>query len=116
VQQLSAATQAVAQASNDLVNSGSGPTISIQDAPNLPVGATTGKKKVLESTIAGAFAGALLSVLLIVVLTKTRRPDTTVEPAAEPPTTNGFHQYTPEDHHVVREAPQQKQPARAPDE
>jgi hypothetical protein len=108
VSQLSAATQALNQATNDLLNSGgSGVSIETLDAPNLPVGATTGKKKVLESTVAGAFAGALLSVLLIVILTKTRLPETRVEPAAEPPSTNGHHPHDPDEERIVVEAPQE---------
>lgn len=103
VQQLSAATQSLNQASNDLVNNGSSPAIRTIDPPNLPVGPTSGKKKVLESMIAGAFAGALLSILLIVVLTKTRQPEG-VEPAVEPPSTNGHHPHDPDEERIVVEA------------
>jgi hypothetical protein len=116
VTQLGAATQALNQASNDLVNGGANPSIHTIDKPNLPVGPTAGKKKVVESVIAGAFAGALLSVLLIVVLTKTRPARAEAEAPAEPPSTNGHRPHDEDEERILVEAPQQQQPARAPDE
>ncbi len=54
-------------------------TVSTFDKPRLPIGPTTGKKRVVELAIAGAFVGALLSFLGIVFLS---RPGTGETPFA----------------------------------
>jgi hypothetical protein len=71
--QLRTATSALNQAFLGL-NGGNGlPTDArVFDAPNLPVGPTTGKKRVLELTIVGGFVGALISFGLIVLLSRSR--------------------------------------------
>lgn len=77
--QVRAAAAAVATAS---LNFGSGVplTAGIIDHPNLPVGPTTGKKRVGELTIVGAFVGALISFGLIVLMSRNRE---------EPPAATG---------------------------
>ena len=54
-------------------------TVSTFDKPRLPIGPTTGKKRVVELAIVGAFVGALLSFLGIVFLS---RPGTGETPFA----------------------------------
>ena len=54
-------------------------TVSIFDEPRLPIGPTTGKKRVVELAIVGAFVGALLSFLGIMFLS---RPETRETPFA----------------------------------
>jgi hypothetical protein len=76
------------------VNGGTGlPTTAIVfDQPNLPVGPTTGKKRVGELLLVGAFVGALLSFGLIALMSRSSREEAL--PATGPiaphePTPNG---------------------------
>jgi hypothetical protein len=68
------ATASVVNAAFAAVNGGTGlpTTAGIFDKPNLPVGATTGKKRVGELTIVGAFVGALISFGLIALMSRSR--------------------------------------------
>ena len=66
-------------------------TAGIYDEPNLPLGPTTGKKRVGELTIAGAFVGALISFGLIALMSRSREeslPTTGPIPLRDP-TPNG---------------------------
>jgi len=62
-------------------------TLRVFDSPKLPLGPTTGKKKVVETAFAGAFVGGLLSFLLIMLLSRSA-PDQAV-PAAPATTLHG---------------------------
>jgi hypothetical protein len=82
--QLSAAAGAVATATQ---NSGVAPTgYRLIDAPNRPVGPTTGKKRVGELTIVGAFLGGLICFGLIALMSRGagEEPPTPSRPANLP--------------------------------
>jgi hypothetical protein len=72
--QLKAATivanNALGQVSQDLPS-----TAIVFDTPDLPVGPTTGKKRVGELTIVGAFVGALISFGLIALMSRGKREE-----------------------------------------
>lgn len=75
VRQAAAQVKAAAsQVATATVGSGTGVTTAagIVDHPNLPIGPTTGKKRVGELTIVGAFVGALISFGLIVLMSRNR--------------------------------------------
>jgi hypothetical protein len=71
------ATASVVNAAFAAVNGGTGlpTTAGIFDKPNLPVGPTTGKKRVGELTIVGAFVGALISFGLIALMSRSAREE-----------------------------------------
>ena len=123
VRQLSAASDTLGQASGAVLNgSGIATSLKVLDAPRLPLGPSTGKKKVVESTLAGAFGGLVVSILAVVLMTKVGqssgqprppRPAEEREPADEgPPTTNGDH--TPADGEAARRE-QRRQAAQSDD-
>jgi hypothetical protein len=68
------ATASVVNAAFAAVNGGTGlpTTAGVFDKPNLPVAATTGKKRVGELALVGAFVGALISFGLIVLMSRNR--------------------------------------------
>jgi uncharacterized protein involved in exopolysaccharide biosynthesis len=59
------------------VNGGTGlpTTAGVFDNPNLPVAATTGKKRLGELTLVGAFVGALISFGLIALMSRSNRDE-----------------------------------------
>jgi uncharacterized protein involved in exopolysaccharide biosynthesis len=82
VTQLANATQTFNQASTAVLNGASfANTLRVVDPPRLPIGPSTGKKHMLMSLVAGLFAGALISILGIVILTKTAQPQVPAQPA-----------------------------------
>jgi uncharacterized protein involved in exopolysaccharide biosynthesis len=84
VGQLATATQTFTQASTAVLNGSSfANTLRVVDPPRLPIGPSAGKKHMVMSLAAGLFAGALLSILGIVVLTKTGRPAMSAQPAVQ---------------------------------
>jgi uncharacterized protein involved in exopolysaccharide biosynthesis len=91
--QLNSATTTMNQALGTVAGgAGLQSTLRIVDAPDLPIGPTTGKKRVVETAFAGAFVGALLSFLLIMFLSRPGRTDAppTTAPATLPePSPNG---------------------------
>jgi hypothetical protein len=95
--QLNEATATLNQASSAVLNvAGINTSLRILDAPRLPFGPSKGKKKLLESILAGAFAGMLLSILAIVVMTKVGTAPSTPaggarEKAGSGTSTNGYH-------------------------
>jgi hypothetical protein len=102
---------AAAEVATNSQNLGSGESIGagILDHPNRPVGPTTGKKKVGELTIVGAFLGALISFGLIALMSRSPReePPALSRPVALPePSSNGGSgaEHEP-DHEVVAGEP-----------
>jgi len=74
VEQLSGVTDALNQATTAVLNGAAvGTTLRVVDAPKLPTGPSTGKKRLAKALLAGLFAGALMSILGIVGLTKAGR-------------------------------------------
>jgi hypothetical protein len=76
------------------VNGGTGlpTTATVFDPPRLPVGATTGKKRVVQLMLVGAFVGGLLSFLAIMFLSRPGRSEAppSMTPATLPePSPNG---------------------------
>lgn len=73
--QLSGATSSVSQALGAVAGgAGLQSTLTVHDPATLPAAPTAGKKRVLMSILAGAFAGALVSVVGLVLLTKAGNP------------------------------------------
>jgi hypothetical protein len=99
------------------VNGGTGlPTIAgVFDPPRLPVGATTGKKRVVELMLVGAFVGGLLTFLAIIYLSRPGRPEAplSTRPATLPqPSANGGEPAVSEHERAAQLlADQEKQPS-----
>jgi uncharacterized protein involved in exopolysaccharide biosynthesis len=86
--QVNTATSAMNQAFA-AVASGSGlqSSLRVYDPPKLPIGTTTGKKRAVETAIAGGFVGALLSFLAIMYLSRPGRSE--ASPGGSPATLPG---------------------------
>src|SRR4051794_32696870 len=93
--QLRTATSSMNQALGAVAGgSGLQSTLRVYDPPLLPAGATTGKKRVVELTIAGAFLGGLISFFLIMLMSRegSTSPSPNGRPATMPePSPNGGH-------------------------
>jgi hypothetical protein len=76
------ATASVVNAAFAAVNGGTGlpTTAGVFDKPNLPVAATTGKKRIGELTLVGAFVGAVISFGLIALMSRNREEPPSVRP------------------------------------
>jgi hypothetical protein len=96
VRQVSGATQSLTQASDSVSNGSVQATLRVLDAPQVPLGPSTGKKKSIESVLAGAFVGLLFSIIGIVVLTKTgQAPAAAGIVEARPTSSNGNGAHPP---------------------
>ena len=91
VESLAAATESIGEASRALSPANFQTTLRVVDPPEVPTGPTAGPKRVVLGLGAGFFAGALVSILGIVALTKTRWPARADEADVreEPPAANG---------------------------
>lgn len=75
IHELGSATQVFNQQSDTLVSAGSGqPTLVVLDSPKPPTAPLAGKRHLVMGIVAGLFAGCLISILGIVVLTKVKGP------------------------------------------
>jgi uncharacterized protein involved in exopolysaccharide biosynthesis len=82
---LSNATDTMSQATQAVANGESSQTVlRVIDPPQLPTGPTAGKKKLVETCVAGLFAGAAVSGIGVVMLARRKRRQPTV-----PAQTNG---------------------------
>jgi hypothetical protein len=122
LQQVAATTEALNQASTALVNGASfETTLRVVDPPRQPIGPSTGKKHLLKLLIAGLFAGSLISIFGIVLLTKAQQPGHPAEitpmgdePMGEAPIASNGDQATVDEHGPAQvEAPKKKPRPRA---
>ncbi len=90
---LSSATTTMNQALGTVAGgTGLQTNLRVVDAADLPLGPTTGKKKVVELAFVGAFVGGLVSFLLIMFLSRPGRadaPPNTVPAVLPEPSSNG---------------------------
>ena len=71
VLQLATATELLNRETRDALNGASGQAIlRVVDPPELPIGASDGRRKIATAWLAGLFVGGLLSILGIVALTR----------------------------------------------
>ena len=74
VTSLANATDTMNQATTAVLNGGSSqPTLRVVDPPQLPLGPSTGKKRLAKSLVGGLFAGAIVSMLGIYLIARRRR-------------------------------------------
>jgi uncharacterized protein involved in exopolysaccharide biosynthesis len=92
VMDLQTTSQTMNEATLAVANGASGQTVlRLVDAPQLPPGPSTGKKKIAETVIAGLFAGLLISILGIIALARTgaRSADAELDDPVSAPAAEG---------------------------